>query len=105
MKLQINANSPDSLKTTLECILNIASVFAGNGYIPTQQDQENRQQYGTFWWRENDKIHLHSNANDWWGWITNETETSITLRFTYRLGNSIVPQLAFRIFKFISNFG
>ncbi len=65
-------------------VFNIASVFAGIGNLPTEMEIRNPMQYGRYWWREGNKIHLYSISNDWWAWITEETDESMTIQITYR---------------------
>lgn len=84
MKIQIIHPNPEIVQQTLNNVLNIACITALGGFIPTERDQANPELTGTYWYREDDKIHLAGINNDFWGYITDETETSVTLEFRYR---------------------
>ena len=77
-------------------VLNIACVFASFGNLPEQNDIENPKQYGRYWWREDNKIHLYSIANDWWAWIIGETDEFMIIQITYRYDRTGVADALMR---------
>ena len=84
MQVKIYHPNPDAVQQILTNILNLATVVALGGHIPSELEMTNPSQRGRYWWREDDKYHLASCNNDWWAFVHEESSASITLEFRYR---------------------
>lgn len=86
MKITISAFNKTRLDEVFSSIMNIASVAAMRGYIPTLKEQIEAAQRGNFWYKsitEENKINLCA-GNDYWCFLSERTETSIVLHFKAR---------------------
>lgn len=102
MKIQITHPNPLIVHQTLNNVLNIACVVALGGFLPDEEEQRNPQRFGKFWYREGEKVHLAAISNDFWAWVTDETETSVTVEFSCRYSlnfNDSLCQLLFIRFR------
>lgn len=87
MTITITHKNPEVFNEYLTSVLNIACVVAGHGNIPTDIEQT-IPQHGRYWWRDHNRFHLYSTANDWWANVRAESESSITLQFSKRHDNN-----------------
>lgn len=84
MQIKISHHNPIIFNEILEDVLNIATVVALGGQIPSEMEMNAPSQRGRYWWRENERYHLASSNNDWWAFIREESPTAMTLEFRRR---------------------
>lgn len=86
MLIKITGQTPELFNENLTAVLNIASVIAMRGYIPSETDQANPQGAGRYWYREAGapRYQLFPSSNDYWANVRHEGENYIVLEFSYR---------------------
>jgi len=84
MKLKISHPNPEVFQEILKDVLNISTVVALGGQIPSELEMNNPSQRGRYWWKDEDRYHLASSNNDWWAFIREEYQTSIVLEIRRR---------------------
>lgn len=83
MKIKIIPKNKSRLEIILKEILDISCVVCSKS-IPTQKHIEDPKTFGKYWYRDGNKIHLYSIANNHWAYITEETNESLILEFKFR---------------------
>jgi len=105
MTVKITGQNEELFQYFLTSCLNIATVVAQGGHIPTELEIESPKQRGRYWFRETgngaDRFHLYGMANNHWARVLEEGENSIALSFHCRydknplaFSNTICPLLA-----------
>lgn len=84
MKLKISHPDCGIFREILTSVLNIATVIAQSGDLPTEHDIKYPQGSGRYWYREDDRYHLAGASNNWWAFVRSESENSIVLEFRFR---------------------
>jgi len=105
MTIKITGQNEELFQYFLTSCLNIATVVAQGGHIPTELEIESPERSGRYWFRETgfrtDRFQLYSQANNHWARVFEEGENTIVLTFYYRydknplaFSNTICPLLA-----------
>jgi len=88
MTIKITGQNEELFQHFLTSCLNIATVVAQGGHIPTELEIESPERRGRYWFRETDNVsprfHLYSMANNHWARVIQEGENEIFLSFHYR---------------------
>lgn len=72
MKLKVNGGNKEILERNLAKLFNIATVVAGGGRIPKEEDIEEAETTGRYWYRHEDEVHILGISNDNWAFIRQE---------------------------------
>ena len=83
MKIKITEKNKERLDLLVESIMNLATVAISKGVIPSERLMKN-ENAGLWWHRNKEKFIIAGSSNNHWGFIENETDTSVTIRFYYR---------------------
>ncbi len=84
MQIKITGRTPELFRQFLESVLNIATVVAQYGYLPTRDDIQDPERTGRYWFRENDSFKIASISNNMFCLIREEGELYMVLEFSYR---------------------
>lgn len=88
MQIKITTQTPAAFQHVFERTMNLACVASQFGHIPDDLERSDPPKRGRYWWREENKINLCSAANDYFAFMSNETETSATIRFFRRYSHN-----------------
>lgn len=70
MKLKVNGGNKEILERNLAKLFNIATVVAGGGRIPKEEDIEEAETMGRYWYRHEDEVHILGISNDNWAFMS-----------------------------------
>ena len=93
MQLKISHPNPIVFQEILESVLNLATIVALGGTIPSELEMNEPSQRGRYWYREDKRYHLAAISNNWWANVASESENSIVLEFRYRYDTNGVCDL------------
>ena len=104
--ITITGLSLEMLQENISCVMNIATVVAGNGNIPDQWDIAAPENSGKYWYREENTFVIYGSANNWFAYVRNETDLSITVECSYRydrrgVAAALSQLIALRIHDFV----
>lgn len=107
MKIKITGKTPEMLNENIVCVMNIATVVAGHGNIPDEYDISGPERSGKYWYRDDNRFVIYGSTNNWFAYVREEDELSITVEFNYRYDNNGVSDalaavIALRIHDFVS---
>jgi len=84
MQIKITGRTPELFNQFLKSVLNIATVVAQYGYLPTRDDISDPERTGRYWFREGDSFRIASISNNMFCSIREEGENYMVLEFSYR---------------------
>lgn len=84
MQIKITGRTPELFNQFLKSVLNIATVVAQYGYLPTRDDISDPERTGRYWFREGESFRIASISNNMFCSIREESGTHMVLDFSYR---------------------
>ena len=96
--LKVTARNNELLESTIQSIMNCASVLCMSGRMPSDKEIAEPNRLGRWWYIEPDnsnyRVHLFPLTNDYWAHIRNKTDVSCEIDFNIRYDNEMVKENA-----------
>jgi hypothetical protein len=99
MYLKIKGRNKELFQKNVECVMNVFTVVAGRGKLPSQYDIENAERLGDYWFEfvKDDKFEILGSLNDNKAFVKERGENYIVVDFHCRYNNKIKVEALYNL--------